>query len=777
MRSRITCLWLPFVVILGSVVSPMAAQGGATKPKRYNIVFLFADDQRPDTIGAWGNEHIQTPNLNKLVKAGVSFRNAYCMGSMGGAVCVPSRAMVMSGRTLFRINNQLRGILTLGEYLQGKGYLTFGTGKWHNGADSFLRSFDLGPAVMLGGMSNHFEVPTSRMTKDRKMERFDSKGQHSSEIYADAAVDFLKNHAAKKKHKDKPFFLYVAFQAPHDPRDAPKKYRQMYYKKRPPLPKNFMPKHPFNNGQLRGRDEDLAGWPRTKKVVGDQLAEYYALITHMDTQIGRIIQALKDSGEFENTIIVFAADHGLAVGSHGLLGKQNVYDHSMGTPMIFAGPGIPKNEQRDALVYLFDIFPTLCEYNGLKVPSSVEGKSLLPVIRGKSKNVRDSVYLNYRFEQRAVRDHRWKLTVYPKINHLQLFDLKNDPDELKNLANNPKQAKRVARMKKMILKWEAKLGKKGIPLTSKNPAPKVTDFTKRARKPDRWQPAWIRMKYFPKPEMSFLLRRRVPYQKDNTIKYKTVRSQVRWKSRETAIIVCDMWDSHHCPNAVKRVVEMAPRMNKVLETARNKGVFIIHAPSSCMEAYKNHPARKRAQKAPQAKKLPKDIGRWCHNIPSESKVPYPIEQSDGLTDCDCDEATQLAWNKKLREQRRNVRTPWKAQIDILKIRNQDAISDSGVEIWNLLESRGIDNVILVGVHTNMCVLGRPFGLRQMAKNGKNVVLMRDMTDTMYNPKRRPYVSHFRGTELIIEYIEKVVCPTVTSNQIIGGTPFRFEGQQ
>ncbi len=772
MRSQMVWLWFPLFIVLANVVTPVTADAGTAKKKHYNILFLFADDQRPDTIGAWGNEHIQTPNLDKLVKAGISFRNAYCMGSMGGAVCVPSRAMVMSGRTLFRINNRLSGILTIGQYLRRLGYLTFGTGKWHNGAESFVRSFDLGPAVMLGGMSNHFAVPLSRMNDDRKMKKIDSKGQHSTEIYADAAVNFMKNYVGKKKTNGKPIFMYVAFQAHHDPRDAPKKYREMYYKNRPPLPKNFMPKHPFDNGQLRVRDEDLAGWPRTKEIVRDQLAEYYALITHMDVQIGRIIEALRESGEYENTIIVFAADHGLAVGSHGLLGKQNVYDHSMGTPMIFVGPGIPQNQQRDALVYLFDIFPTLCECNDLKIPNGVEGKSLLPVIRGKSKKVRDSIYLTYRMLQRAVRDGRWKLIAYPKINHFQLFDLKNDPAELKNLVNDPKQAQRVVRMKKLILQWETKLGKKGIPLTSKNPGPKVTDFTKRPRKPDRWQPKWIRKKYFDNSGMALKLRLRVPTRKG---KYKVAFKQQTWAPEKTAIIVCDMWDSHHCPNAVKRVVEMAPRMNKVLEKARQQGVLIIHAPSSCMEPYKDHPARKRAQNAPAAKTLPKEISRWCFKIPSESKVRYPIDQSDG--GCDCTKAEQLAWDKKLREQMRNVKHPWKAQIDILKIHKDDALSDSGVEIWNLLEHRGIDNVILVGVHTNMCVLGRPFGLRQMAKNGKNVVLMRDMTDTMYNPKRRPFVSHFRGTELIVEYIEKVVCPTITSDQIIGGKPFRFAGQK
>lgn len=246
----------------------------------------------------------------------------------------------------------------------------------------------------------------------------------------------------------------------------------------------------------------------------------------------------------------------------------------------------------------------------------------------------------------------------------------------------------------------------------------------------------------------------------------------RWQPRHTAIIVCDMWDLHHCLNATRRGAELAPRMNRLLANARKRGATIIHAPSSCMAAYKNHPARKRALSVPRSKTLPKDIGSWCYKIPAEEKGTYPIDQTDGGEDDDPEEHRN--WAAKLKAMGRNPRSPWKKQTELLTISNNDYISDNGQEIWSILDSRGINNVILVGVHTNMCVLGRPFGLRQMAKNGKNVVLMRDLTDTMYNPKRKPYVSHFTGTDLIVEHIEKWVCPTVTSDQVLGGTPFRFK---
>lgn len=246
----------------------------------------------------------------------------------------------------------------------------------------------------------------------------------------------------------------------------------------------------------------------------------------------------------------------------------------------------------------------------------------------------------------------------------------------------------------------------------------------------------------------------------------------QWLPSRTAIIVCDMWDLHHCRNAVIREGEMAPRMNEVLEKARQQGVLIIHASSSCMKPYEGTPARERAKTAPKAARVPDKIGEWCKQIPTEELAVYPLDQSDGGEDDDPVEHAK--WAKELEGKGLNPRAPWTKQIDVLRIDQQkDAISDSGVEIWNLLESRRIDNVILMGVHLNMCVSGRPFGLRQMAKNGKHVVLMRDLTDTMYNPARWPFVSHVRGTELFTQHVEKRICPTITSDQFIGGKSFAF----
>ena len=272
-------------------------------------------------------------------------------------------------------------------------------------------------------------------------------------------------------------------------------------------------------------------------------------------------------------------------------------------------------------------------------------------------------------------------------------------------------------------------------------------------------------------EFEPVLRSQLPIADHDNL-FRTVERTEKWQPAETAVIVCDVWDYHHSLNAVKRLEEFAPRLNAVLNAARTQGITIIHAPSDCMEAYQDHPARQRASTAPMATYRPYDIEDWCSALPSEKGKLYPIDQSDGGADDDAEEGKQ--WSEKLKSLGRNPGTPWKAQSPLITIdANKDFISDRGGEVWNILESRGIKNVILTGVHVNMCVLGRPFGLRQMARNGKRVVLMRDLTDSMYNPAAWPYVSHYAGNDLIIDHIEKYVCPTVTSDLFLKDEPFRF----
>lgn len=275
----------------------------------------------------------------------------------------------------------------------------------------------------------------------------------------------------------------------------------------------------------------------------------------------------------------------------------------------------------------------------------------------------------------------------------------------------------------------------------------------------------------PPLEVSLQLQRQTS---SDPTKFSVLNRKEKWVPAETAIIVCDVWDYHHSPNAVARLQQLLPRLDAVLKFARVQGVTIIHAPSDCMDAYQDHPARRRAIAAPHAKDQPVDIGSWCSAIPAEEKATYPIDQSDGGEDDD--RSLHAEWAKKLTEMGRNPNMPWQKQNSGITIDSQkDYLSDRGDEVWNILTLEKIKNVVLTGVHTNMCVLGRPFGLRQMARNGKNVVLMRDMTDTMYNPARWPYVSHFEGTRRVVSHIERFVCPTMTSDQWLGGAPFLFEG--
>ncbi len=477
----------------GLVLWSLIGAGCSEEPEpdtRPNFLFLLADDQRADTIAAHGNQYIETPHLDRLVFRGFSFRSNYCLGSNSGAVCVPSRAMMHSGLAYHRIANNLEGVRTLPEILRGQGYTTFATGKWHNGQPSFLRSFSRAKKVFFGGMSDHTSVLIDDLSSGGILHNKRIGERFSSQLFADSAIDFLKD-----KHKDKPFYAYVSFTAPHDPRQPPESFRDHYYEERPPLPRNFLPQHPFDNGWLVVRDEKLAPWPRTPEVISDQLAEYYGLITHLDEQVGRILEALEASGQADNTYIVYAADHGLAMGSHGLLGKQSLYEHSMRAPLIIAGPGIPRGGSSEALTYLLDIFPTILGLAGASVPSPIDGRDLAPVWRAETDSVRQALFLSFTDSMRAVRHGRWKLIVYPQVNHLQLFNLEEDPSEVFNRADDPAQANRIAGLTVQLEEWQEHLGDDQA-LTSENPGLLEIDLTGQEREPDRWQPDWIVEKYF-----------------------------------------------------------------------------------------------------------------------------------------------------------------------------------------------------------------------------------------------------------------------------------------
>ena len=342
-----------------------------------NVLIFYADDQRFDTIRALGNPDIHTPNLDWLVREGTAFTRAYIMGGTVAAVCMPSRAMLMTGRTLFHLQDSGETIpdehVMLPELLRGAGYDTFGTGKWHNGPASYARCFSHGDQIFFGGMDDHWNVPVCRFdptgaypeprphpfdpgtgTVQMQGKRFDgvASGTHSSELFADATIEFLHGRAGSGARARAggdgctPFLAYLAFMAPHDPRTMPQRFLTMYDPDRIPLPDAFLPEHPFDIG-WRGRDELLERYPRTPSAIRRHVAEYYAMISHLDAEVGRVIDALRTTGELDNTIIVFAGDNGLALGQHGLMGKQSTYDHSVHVPLLMAGPSIPRGERRE----------------------------------------------------------------------------------------------------------------------------------------------------------------------------------------------------------------------------------------------------------------------------------------------------------------------------------------------------------------------------------------------------------------------------------------------
>jgi arylsulfatase A-like enzyme len=266
----------------------------------------------------------------------------------------------------------------------------------------------------------------------------------SSELFADAAVRHLE-----QRDRAKPFVCSVAFTSPHDPRTAPARFAAMYPPERMKLPANCLPQHPFDNGDMKVRDELLAGFPRTEAEIRRHLADYYAMVSEVDFQIGRILDALERTGEAANTYIVFAGDNGLAVGQHGLMGKQNLYEHSVRVPLILCGPGIPRGGRNASLVHLMDIGPTVCELAGEKLASATDGRSLADAARKGARVARESEMLAYLGVQRGLRTEDWKLIEYNVggVRTTQLFDLRKDPLEMHNLAGEPAQAGRVREMR------------------------------------------------------------------------------------------------------------------------------------------------------------------------------------------------------------------------------------------------------------------------------------------------------------------------------------------
>lgn len=384
------------------------------------------------------------------------------MGGWNGAICMASRAMLNTGLSIWRAeaaSKKLRSGLAAdkqmwSQLMEKKGYHTYMTGKWHVGI-SPPEIFRLATNVR-GGMPTHhspdgYDRPKSPDDKHwlpwvKEWGGYWEPGKHMSEIVADDASYFLNDNRGSAH----PFFAYVAFNAPHDPRQSPKEYVDRYPWQDIHLPQPFLPEHPFDIGSNRVRDEVLCPFPRTEFNVKVNRAEYYAIITHLDDQIGRILDALENTGKADNTYIFFTADHGLSVGHHGLIGKQNMYEHSMRVPFIVTGPGIERGKTIDTRIYLQDVMPTTLELAGIKPPKHVEFKSLMPLLNGEDAEPYSSIYGAYIDFQRMIVRGDYKLIFYPKVGRTQLFNLREDPTESHDLSSDPQHSELFADMKKEL---------------------------------------------------------------------------------------------------------------------------------------------------------------------------------------------------------------------------------------------------------------------------------------------------------------------------------------
>lgn len=457
----------------------LAGGSAAVASPRPNVVLILTDDQAVDTIAAhdvWGAKAtgIRTPHLDRLSAEGTTFRNAYNMGSWTGAVCVASRSMLQTGRNLWACRDAgksgFREWREAGKFwpqrMKAAGYSTWFTGKWHVDApvrDLYEHCLNVRPG-MPGTVATAYGRPEEGRADpwcpwDESIGGFWEGGRHWSEVLADDASDLLARAAAA----DKPFFAVLAFNAPHDPRQSPREFVESYPVESIPLPGNFLPRDPDYpklgigpEGPRAIRDENLAPFPRTPRAIRTHRREYMAMVTHLDTQIGRVLAALEKTGEAAATCVFFTSDHGLALGRHGLMGKQNPYEHSIRVPLIIRGPGFEKGGLVEAPVYLQDVMATSLALAGADT-SDVDFHDLRPPPGGPGIPARP-IYFAYESSQRAIRSGKDKLVWYRDGGALRLYDLAADPMETRDLAGEPDRGPRLAELAALLAAEAARFG-------------------------------------------------------------------------------------------------------------------------------------------------------------------------------------------------------------------------------------------------------------------------------------------------------------------------------
>jgi arylsulfatase A-like enzyme len=475
MRMRLFSLSIfAWLIVSGGIW--VEAQEGTNRASRPNILMILTDDQAVDTLAAWGTwgndaQVVKTPNLDRLVARGVSFTRAYNMGSYSPAVCVCSRGMLISGRSLWKTErlqkDRFRGLQAAGKLwpqrMKAAGYETWMSGKWHVDApveELFDHVRHVRPGMPAAVDSAYNRLPLGKPDEwspwETALGGYWQGGKHWSEVLADDAEDFLREAAGS----DRPFFMYLAFNAPHDPRQAPREFVVAYPQERVPVPANFLPSNRDHEAMGLGaasreglRDEVLAPFPRTEDAVRLHRREYYALVTHLDAQIGRILESLESSGMAGRTVVIFTSDHGLAVGRHGLMGKQNMYEHSLRVPFVIAGSGIPRGKSNPTPIYMQDAMATALELAGAD-GSEIDFRSLLPLIHGERSEQYPRIHAMYmRDRQRAVIEGKWKLIEYPVSGKVQLFNLEEDPQEQRDLAREGEFIEVLERLRKSAADW------------------------------------------------------------------------------------------------------------------------------------------------------------------------------------------------------------------------------------------------------------------------------------------------------------------------------------
>lgn len=440
-----------------------------------NILLCVMDDHQFDALGVCGHPVAETPNLDALAKRGVRFANARMPGGTSAAVCMPSRAMLHTGRSLFRIEGAGERIpaeqRTLGECLREAGYAGYHTGKWHNDMNSLVRSFDCADEFFFGGMSDPWNTPLYHYNPegiyDNLLPRIGTPvrdnevvwhpgdhvyaGRHCTDIFCDRAARFIVEHDGNR-----PFFLSLALMAPHDPRTAPKVDHARFHAGDMPLPENFMAEPPSDTGCLNVRDECLASKPRLPEEVRRHIADYFAMIRHLDAGLGRVFAALEESGHNENTVVVFVSDHGLELGRHGLMGKQCVYEHSIRVPLILAGAGLPMGAARKDPVLHYDLFRTLGRLAGADLPKDIQSVDLEPEILTRMTNEPEAAtrrYFAFGDTIRAIISGHLKLIEYAHGDYrkTELFDLAEDPGETENLVGQPERRAEIDALRAEML--------------------------------------------------------------------------------------------------------------------------------------------------------------------------------------------------------------------------------------------------------------------------------------------------------------------------------------